>query len=197
MTKDEASKQLQRRLDLINSDYYDVGIEDYAQALEVAIEALKAQVVNMPSELPSKLPSGDVISRQAAIDALTNDWDGMVTSVFDLIGNLPSAQPDKVSLQKFTEYQIDWLTSHCDLELEQELEEWVVRFLRDTAECYEELPSAQPEQPKIIRCMDCKYVGTDATCCLVCDREGMGLKPFHVQHDDFCSYAERRTDAAD
>ena len=55
----------------------------------------------------------------------------------------------------------------------------------------ENLPSAQPE---IVRCKDCKYVGTDATCCLVCDREGMGLRPYHVRKDDYCSYAERRTD---
>ena len=35
----------------------------------------------------------DLISRQAAIDALTHEWDGMVTSVFDVIKSLPSAQP--------------------------------------------------------------------------------------------------------
>ena len=55
----------------------------------------------------------------------------------------------------------------------------------------EDLPSAHPE---IIRCEDCKYVDTDATCCLVCNREGMGLKPFHVYPDDYCSYAERKDD---
>ena len=43
---------------------------------------------------------------------------------------------------------------------------------------------------ELIRCKDCKYVGTDATCCLVCNREGMGLRPFHVYHDDYCTYAE-------
>jgi len=37
----------------------------------------------------------DLISRQAAIDALTHEWDGMVTSVFDVIKSLPSAQPEQ------------------------------------------------------------------------------------------------------
>ena len=44
----------------------------------------------------------------------------------------------------------------------------------------------------VIRCKDCKYVDTDATCFFVCNREGMGLRPFHVYDDDYCSYAERR-----
>ena len=34
----------------------------------------------------------DLISRQAALDALLHDWDGMVTSVFDVLKAVPSAQ---------------------------------------------------------------------------------------------------------
>ena len=36
----------------------------------------------------------DMIDRQAAIDALTHKWDGMVTSVFDVVNSLPSAQSE-------------------------------------------------------------------------------------------------------
>ena len=69
------------------------------------------------------------------------------------------------------------------------------RFVRKVAiDAVKALPSVQSE---IIMCKDCKYVGYDATCCMVCNREGMGLKPYHVYHDDFCSYAERRTDGSD
>lgn len=35
----------------------------------------------------------DLISRQAAIEWLTTEWDGMVTSVFDGIKRLPSVEP--------------------------------------------------------------------------------------------------------
>ena len=37
----------------------------------------------------------DLISRQAAIDALLHDWYGMVTSVFDVLKAVPSAHDVK------------------------------------------------------------------------------------------------------
>ncbi len=46
--------------------------------------------------------------------------------------------------------------------------------------------------PEIVRCGECEYASTDATCCLVCNRDGIGLKPYHVRGDDYCSYAKRR-----
>lgn len=54
--------------------------------------------------------------------------------------NFEKMQPvelcQKDTIQKFNDYQVEWLLSHCDLELEPQLEEWVVRFLHDTANCY-------------------------------------------------------------
>lgn len=48
------------------------------------------------------------------------------------------AEPKRTKdiIQKFHDYQIEWLTSHNDLELEPMLEEWIIRFLHDTANCY-------------------------------------------------------------
>lgn len=45
-------------------------------------------------------------------------------------------------IQKFHDYQVEWLKSHYDIELEPLLEEMIVRFLHDTANCY--MMEAQP-----------------------------------------------------
>lgn len=54
------------------------------------------------------------------------------------VNRQPTIEPErkKDTIQKFHDYQVEWLLSHCDLELEPQLEEWVVRFLHDTANCY-------------------------------------------------------------
>ena len=196
----------------------------YNEAWQDALDRAECAIGNLPSAQPetheerTETHACDCISRQAAIDWLTNEWDGMVTSVFDGIKNLPSAQPepcedavprksveyicqkntvstnpyehkyhdkfmqfmddpeiydfgrwqhsngfntalvavkcdlDKVPsaqtqrmempkangiIQRFSDYQVEWLKSHCDLELEPMLETWVVRFLRDTADCFQ------------------------------------------------------------
>lgn len=40
------------------------------------------------------------------------------------------------TVDDFKDYQIDWLRGHCDIELEDELEDVIVQFIRDTAETY-------------------------------------------------------------
>ena len=94
----------------------------------------------------------DLISRQSAIalaDKLKDDFpdderiaDAVIAHNEGILeyqtalSALPSAQPENI-IRQFRDYQVEWLTSHCDLGLEPTLEEWVVRFLNDTAECLE------------------------------------------------------------
>lgn len=66
------------------------------------------------------------------------DMMGVVDNWTAILAKLPPAEPELIKdlIQKFHDYQVEWLTSHCDLELEPELEMWVVRFLHDTADCF-------------------------------------------------------------
>jgi hypothetical protein len=60
-----------------------------------------------------------------------------VIEPLDIVFDEPTIEERKKdTIQKFHDYQVEWLLSHCDLELEPQLEEWVVRFLHDTANCY-------------------------------------------------------------
>ena len=55
------------------------------------------------------------------------------------------------------------------------------------AECEKNLNALPAVQPEIIRCKDCKHADDDGVC-----QNSMGL--VIQDDDDFCSYAERRTD---
>ena len=85
--------------------------------------------------LPSAEPDvpdtnvGDMISRQAAIEWLTTEWDGMVTSVFDGIKRLPSAQPE----QRYTEEELRVFAHGISLSLlsKRSAQHW--RYDKDTA----------------------------------------------------------------
>ena len=71
------------------------------------------------------------------------------TEIVQAVQNAPTIESErkKDTIQKFHDYQVEWLLSHCDLELEPQLEEWVVRFLHDTANCYMmEIDRAEGEQ---------------------------------------------------
>ena len=52
-------------------------------------------------------------------------------------------------ISRFRDYQIEWLTSHNDIEFCEEEEKMIIGFLKDTAESFmRENQSAQPEPYK-------------------------------------------------
>lgn len=64
--------------------------------------------------------------------------------------------------------------------------ERVIEYLKAVIQRIKDLPSAQPE---IIRCKDCKHLFDDNKC---------PLRTWWTHtEEDFCSYAERKTDEAD
>ena len=144
------------------------------------------------------VPTNDCISRQAAIDEIRKCR--FVVDAIEKIRGLPSAQPDvsdtnvgdMVSRQAVKDWLLKW-EGYIDMDTIARMQCRVIDIRPHRKKDVEQLPSAEPE---IICCKDCKYVSTDATCCFVCNRDGMGLKPYNVYHDDFCSYAERRTHEA-
>lgn len=84
-------------------------------------------------EVLEKIPAADIKNIDGQAYVLVR-----LSQVFNVIKNAPTIEPErkKDTIQKFHDYQVEWLLSHCDLELEPQLEEWVVRFLHDTANCY-------------------------------------------------------------
>ncbi len=106
MTKSEAISQLQERIDLINKDYFDLQLDKYAEALEMAIEALNqfAEVDKKVSAEGQDLISRqkDLISREVALTHIDDvpyikDHPNVGLLWKAWIENLPSAQPEPLT----------------------------------------------------------------------------------------------------
>ena len=82
----------QAAIDLIA--YSSDDLNDNEQNWNMQEEFRKLPSVQPEFATDTNVPNNDCISRQASIDALTHKWDGMVTSVFNVLKELPSVQPD-------------------------------------------------------------------------------------------------------
>ena len=125
MTKEEAIKVLKRLLPVNH-------IDDVHKAIDLAIESLSAE------------PSGDLISREEAIDVVcnikrTDNWQG---AVIGLLSALPSA--DAVSREEYNKLLNDsiWQSKHIGKILEYQTEvadrpkgEWIADEHRNEIEC--------------------------------------------------------------
>lgn len=63
------------------------------------------------------------------------DYRSMEQTVHKLTQAISEAEPIKQTIEKFRDYQIEWLTAHNDIEFCEEEENLIIRFLKDTAEC--------------------------------------------------------------
>lgn len=88
--------------------------------------------IHMGMTLPNVIEPLDIVFDEPTIELRCEECEA-----FDKTRLLiPQPERKKDTIQTFHDYQVEWLLSHCDLELEPQLEEWVVRFLHDTANCY-------------------------------------------------------------
>lgn len=205
MTAKEAITLLQSRVDLIKRDYPDIA--DYAEALLMAIKALLAQG-----------QENDLISREAAIDAIVNtptdvySHDRIVSvldgaafrqnEIIDIINALPSAQPDpdKLHLQREQAYVQGWedarlIDRQAAISAVNTALFPKINTAKDAEKALLKLPSVQPQ---IIRCKDCKHYvlhvlfgRSQGWCERLCDEFDKSLAR-GTEDDDFCSRAERR-----
>lgn len=133
----------------------------------------------------------DLISRQAAIDAMTNTlWHypnecyrnlneyEFAKGLAELgLKSVPSAQPEPLD---------EWCTDCKEYDKDKHCCPRWNRVIRQT------LKDMKEEQPEIIRCKDCKNWHID--CIPVCEKHGCDVISDYTKPDDFCSWAERRTD---
>ena len=128
-----------------------------SRGIEYLCSAVTMDGVNkILSDLPSAQPepqnvtdtnvgNNDLISRQAAIDALENDWNGMVVDVFNLIRDLPSVEPDSKDLIEKIKNGITASDGNSEyfIGLRNGMR-WCLSLIDDKEPLYENCPSAQP-----------------------------------------------------
>lgn len=198
MTNKEAIKTLHELWRTTNDPWYE-------KVYEMAIHALKAQEQLAKNSPKVDKGNGDLISRAAALSAITKRmeevknpftgngsifWEGMYIAR-SIVGDLPSAETHGKRMEKRTETHacdlisrqaaIDAHYEYCNKHPDAGFPVWSLKILED-------LPSAQPE---IIRCKDCKYNSNTCGNYVNCD---IIPQMFGRTTDNFCSYAERRTD---
>ena len=156
----------------------------------------------------------DLISRQAAIDALDALCDREceyskkqrsvmcgachLGSAFDVIEQLPSAQPEKRTDKRTETHACDLVSRQAAIDaFEKELcdvRAFAVGFV-GAKRILESVPSAQPE---IIRCKDCRFAHLtyDGDCkyCQYLINEYDMTDAVYFDGDDFCSHAERESE---
>lgn len=73
-----------------------------------------------------------IIEDARAVVLCNGEYDKAMSMAIEAL----NAEPVTQTIEKFRDYQIEWLTSHNDIEFCEEDERLIVQFLQDTAECF-------------------------------------------------------------
>ena len=180
MTKSEAISQLQERIDLINKDYFDLQLDKYAEALEMAIEALN-QFAGVDKKVSAERQEGDLITsaqpdvpeiyvgdmiyRQAAVDAIDalhdkpNAW---LDSAVDAVMALPSAQPEKRTIKRTG-------THACDLISRKKVRYKLTALVNELEEIFANIREKNEDDSVCGLCeYDGAYIGQSGDWCNEC-----------------------------
>ena len=55
---------------------------------------------------------------------------------FGLVRPVSNESKMETIINQFRDYQIDWLTGHCDIVCDPETEQVIIQFIKDTTECF-------------------------------------------------------------
>ena len=198
MTNEEAIKTLE-------ANYPDACFEQLREAVDAAIEALKAQDAD-----------SDTISRKAAIDAilavtgnssvrelyehvqehgLSEMWSGGVNAAIDIIIAVPSAQPEHTNSWYINSWCIDCKEYDTENKCCPRYNR-VIKQTLDDAYRHGETEAEARFHDEIVRCEDCKYNSNTCGNYVNCD---IIPQMFGRTVDNFCSIAKRKegTDESD
>ena len=164
MTAKEASALVRVAFDMWEKEW-DCG-EDWSDAHEARDMAISALQAQESSQ---NVPNGDFILRKAAIDAL---WKALYE--YEDRTEKQFVESDDLDVR-------DWIVHRIFVQNMSDIDRQVILGL----------PSAQSE---IIRCKDCKHWNDDTYCQKLYEMGVLDFYDYMTKEDDFCSWAERRTD---
>ena len=172
----------------------DAVIKDEQQYAEDALKALPAAQPEQPPEIQDILNYLDTVLHPIVSP---EHWD-VYSELHDMVSSLPSAQPEPTQIISETraipsdDDCVSLSEKVTATYYDEEHEEWsrenvTVRDVLDSVcDEYTVLPSAQPEITHCAECIHWKHSAARKSYCEVFD--------WMSKAEDFCSFAERRTD---
>ena len=91
-------------------------------------------------------------------------------------------------ISRLRDYQIEWLTAHCDIELEPKLEQLIIRFLNDTTEMF-----SKDNAPSVVSTVRKNRTTAEPQTYITEDRDTQILDAWQVHHRNITTVEDEPT----